>query len=68
MRHRLMDALRHLVHVEIGDRTVQGRCADEGVDARPFRVLHRLPAAVDILDLRAGEAADDGVPGGFRDV
>jgi hypothetical protein len=61
MGHGLVDALGHLIHVQIRDGAVQRRSADEGVDARRFRVLHRLPAAVDVLEVGAGQAADGGI-------
>ena len=63
MGHGFMDALCHLVHVQIRDGAVQRRGADEGMDARGFGVTHGFPAAVDILEVGAGEAADGG---GFR--
>jgi hypothetical protein len=62
-----MDPLGHLVHVEVGDRAVEGGGADEGVDAGGLGVLHRFPAAVDVLEVRAGEAADGAVLGPLRD-
>ena len=68
VRHRLVDPLGHLVHVEVRDRPVQRRGADEGVDARPLRVPHRLPAAVDVLEVGAGEAADHRVLRHLRDA
>ena len=68
MGHGVMDAFGHLVHVEPGDGAVQGRGADEGVDAGAFRVAHGLPAAVDVLVVGPREAADRRVPGGPRDV
>jgi hypothetical protein len=59
--HGLVDAVGHLVHVQVGDGAVQRRGADEGVDARAFRVAHRLPAAVDVLLVGARQATDRGV-------
>jgi len=60
--HGIVDAFRHLVHVQIGNGAVQGRGADESVDARGFRVFHRFPAAVDVLVIRPRQAADGGIP------
>src|SRR4029079_16834687 len=54
----VVDALGHLVLVEVGDGAVKRRGAAEGVDARAFRVAHGLPGAVDVGDAGAGEAAD----------
>ena len=61
MGHGVVDPLCHLVHVQIGNGAVQRRGADEGVNARRSGVLDRLPAAVDVLVIGAGEAADRGV-------
>ena len=68
MGHRVVDPLRHLVHVEVRDRPVQRRGADEGVDARPPRVAHRLPAAVDVLEVGAREPADHRALGQLGDL
>ncbi len=38
---------------------VQVRGADEGVDAGPLRPLHRLPRALDVLLVDAGQPCDD---------
>ena len=67
VRHRLVDARDHPLGVELGDLAVQGRGADEGVDARLAGVAHGLPAAVDIGEIRAREPADDGVAAGRGD-
>ncbi len=64
----LVDPLGHLVLVQRGDVAVQRRGADEGVDARASGVLHRLPAAVDVAVMGAGQAADDGVLGQAGDL
>ncbi len=58
MGHGIVDAFGHLVHVQIGNGAVQRRRADKGVNPRAFRVFHRLPAAVDILVIGAGQPAD----------
>jgi hypothetical protein len=63
-----MDAVGHLVHRQVRNRAVLRRCADEGVDARGNRVPHGLPAAVDILEVGAGQTADRGGFGQFRDL
>ena len=68
MGHGVVDALGHLVHGQVRDRAVQRRGADEGVDARAVRVPHRLPAAVDVLEVGAGQAADHRVLGAFGDL
>ena len=61
MGHGLVDTIRHLILVEIRDRPVKGRGADKGVDARLRSTFHRLPAAVDILDVGACQPADHGI-------
>jgi hypothetical protein len=68
MGHGVVDALGHLVHVQVGDGAVQRRGADEGVDARAAGMFHRLPAAVDVLEIRPGQAADRGVLRPFRNL
>jgi len=55
---RFMDARHHVVLAQLGDVAVQRRGADEGMDARLAGMADRLPAAVDILVIGAGEAAD----------
>jgi hypothetical protein len=65
-----VNPLGHLVHVEVRDGPMERRGADEGVNARPLGVAHSLPAAVDIGEVRAGEAADHralGEPGDLAD-
>ena len=61
MANGVVDALGHLIHRQIGNGPVHGRGADEGMDARGFRVAHRLPAAVDILEARARQPTDRGI-------
>ena len=68
MRDRLVDALGHLVHGQVGDGAVLRRGADEGVDARGPGVFHRLPAAVDILEVGARQPADRGLLRQFGDL
>ena len=51
----LVLALAHLV------REMDRRGRDEGVDARPPRLAHRLAGAGDVGGDGAGEAGDDGV-------
>ena len=60
MGDRLMNAVGHFVHGEVRDGAVQRRGADERVDARVLGVFHRIPAAVDVTELRAGKAANLG--------
>ena len=60
--HHLVLALPHLV------REVDRRGGDEGVDARPFRVPHRLAGARDVGGDGAGEPGDDGVLHAPRDL
>ena len=64
----VVDALCHFVLRQVRNGAVQGRCADEGVDARSFGMAHRLPAAVDVPVVCAGEAADHRVLGTFGDL
>ena len=66
MAHGFMDALGHLVLREVRDGAMQRRCADKRVNARLCGVLDGLPAAVDVGELRAGEAADHAVLGVLR--
>ncbi|MPL94951.1 hypothetical protein SDC9_41114 [bioreactor metagenome] len=66
--HGVGDALDHLVLIEVGDAAVARRGADEGVDTGARRVFHRLPAAVDVLVIRAREAADHRILGVLRDI
>ena len=58
MGHGVVDALGHLVLIQIGNGAVQRRSADEGVDARGFRRTNSLPAAVDIFEIRPRQSAD----------
>ncbi len=59
----LVDALGHLIHREVRDCAVLGRGSDKGVDARAFGVANRLPAAVDVFEIRTRKAADRGILG-----
>ena len=65
-RHRGVDDLV-LRHPQL-ELHVDGRRGDEGVHARQRRALHRLPRALDVRGLGAGEAADDGDVAVGRDV
>ena len=63
MGDRLVDPLGHRLLVDPHlVLAVQRRGADEGVDARPLRVPHRFPAAVDVGEVRARQPADHRVP------
>ena len=68
MGHGVVDALGHLILGQVGDRAVQWRGADEGVDAGLLGMAHGLPTAVDILVIRARQAADHAVLGILRDL
>ena len=68
MGDAIMHPLRHRVLVQVVHVAVKGRGADEGVDARIFRVFHGLPTAVDILKIGPRQPADDGVFRVFRDL
>ena len=68
MGHGLFDPLDHLVLRQVRDGAVQRRGADEGVDARPPGAFHRVPAAVDVGQLRAGQPADHGLLAALRDL
>jgi hypothetical protein len=50
--HVLAGGLELVLDVDVARR-------DEGVDARPLRVLDRVPRGVDVLRVRAREPADD---------
>jgi hypothetical protein len=58
MGHGVVDALSHLVHGQVRNGAVQRRGADEGVDARRGGVFHRLPAAINVFVIGAGQTAD----------
>ena len=58
MGNGVVDAFGHLVLGQVGNGAVQGRGADERVDAWAAGVFHRLPAAVDVLVVGPGQTAD----------
>ena len=69
MADGLVDTLGHFVHGQVRDGAVQRRGADKRVNARLAGGPDRLPAAVDVGQLRAGQPADHRVfrvPGNFR--
>ena len=54
MCHCFMNTVCHLILIQIWDRAVQWRCADECVDARAFRIAHGLPTAINIAEICTG--------------
>ena len=56
-----VDLVGHFVHGQVRNGAVQGGCADKGVNAAFAGVFHRLPAAVDIGEIGAGQTADAAV-------
>ena len=58
MRHRFMDPIRHLVHIQLRDRPMQRRSSNKSVDPRLFCIFYRIPAAINIANISAGQPAD----------
>ena len=54
----LFDPVGHFILRQVRDRAVQRGCANKGVNAWLLGVLDRLPAAVDVRQLRASQSAD----------
>ena len=70
MADRFVDQVGHFIHAEVRDRTVQGRGADERMDAGPRGVFDGLETAVDVRRVGACQTADHrilAVGGNFTD-
>ena len=58
MADGFVDFIRHFVHSQVRDRTVQRRCADERVNAAGPCLFDGFGAAVDIFEIGAGQTTD----------
>ena len=70
MRHGFVDAFGHFILCQVGNGAVQRRGADKGVNARATGVFDGFPAAIDIAEICACQAANDrgfGVLSDFAD-
>ena len=67
MRHRFMDPIRHLVHIQLRDRPMQWRGSNERVDPRLFCIFHRIPTAINIANIGACQPADHRIGAAARD-
>ena len=68
MGDRLVNAVRHFVHREVRNGTVQRRGADKRVNAGLCGMFDRLKAPINVAELGAGQAADDRSLRQFRDL